>query len=62
MMTMLAFFLGSLSPLMMGALSDRYGIRGFELGFAVLGGIYVIGAAAMLCSCLFTFRRDRVSE
>jgi len=62
LMTMVAFFLGSLSPLMMGALSDRYGLRGFEIGFAVLGGLYALGAVAVICSFLFTFRRDRVTE
>ena len=62
MMTMIAFFLGSLSPLMMGALSDRYGIHGFEIGFSVLGGIYVLGAVALVCSCLFTFKHNRITE
>ena len=62
MMTMIAFFLGSLSPLMMGALSDRYGIHGFEIGFSVLGGIYVLGAIAIISSCLFTFKHNRITE
>ena len=60
--TMIAFLVGSLSPLMMGALSDQYGIRGFEIGFAVLGVAYALGAAAMIVSFLFTFSKNRVME
>ena len=62
MMTMVAFFVGSLSPLMMGALSDRLGVAGFEIGFGVLGGCYVLGAAMLAASFLFLFRRYRVEE
>lgn len=62
MMTMVAFFIGSLSPLMMGALSDRYGLRGFETGFAVLAAAYVLGAFLMGVSFLFTFKKNRISE
>ena len=60
--TMIVFLVGSLSPLMIGALSDRYGIRGFEIGFVVLGVSYVIGAAMLSLSFFFTFRKDRVVE
>ena len=62
LMTMIAFFVGSLSPLLMGALSDRFDVRGFEIGFGVLGAGYLVGVAALLVSFLFTFRRDRVVE
>lgn len=62
MMTMIAFFVGSLSPLLMGALSDRYGMRGFEIGFSVLGVGYVLGALAIMASFLWTFRKNRVVE
>lgn len=62
MMTMIAFFIGSLSPLMIGSLSDTYGIRGFEIGFAVLGVVYVVGAAAVAASFFWTFKRNRVVE
>jgi sugar phosphate permease len=60
--TMIVFLVGSLSPLMIGALSDRYGIRGFEIGFVVLGVGYVLGAAMLLLSFFFTFKKDRVVE
>ena len=62
MMTMVAFFVGSLSPLMMGALSDRYGVHGFEIGFGILGAAYLAGALLMCVSFLFTFRRNRIME
>ena len=61
MMTMIAFFIGSLSPLMIGALSDRFGIYGFEIGFAVLGAGYVLGAVAIAASFFWTFKRNRVT-
>ena len=62
LMTMIAFLLGSLSPLMIGALSDKYGVRGFEIGFSILGGSYLLGAAAIAVSFFFTFKRDRIVE
>ncbi len=62
LMTMIAFFAGSLSPLMIGALADRMGIRGFEIGFSLLGVAYFLGGLSTLASALFTFRRDRVAE
>jgi len=60
--TMITFLVGSLSPLMMGALSDRCGMRGFEMGFAVLGAVYVFGALAVAASFFWTFKRNRVAE
>ena len=62
LMTMIAFLLGSLSPLMIGALSDKYGVRGFEIGFSILGGGYLLGAASIATSFFFTFKRDRIAE
>ena len=57
-----AMLIGSLSPLLIGAMSDRMGMRGFEWGFALMGGAYVVGAAAMACALLFTFERDKITE
>ena len=54
--------IGSLSPLAIGALSNRFGMRGFECGFAAMGGAYLIGSAAMAYAALFTFRKDRLDE
>ena len=50
------------TPLMIGALSDKCGMRGFEIGFAILGVAYVAGAVAVFASFLWTFKRNRVSE
>jgi len=62
LMTMLAFFLGALAPILMGYLYDARGVRGFEIGFAIIGGVYAVGGAMMAVSFFFTFRRDRVAE
>jgi len=62
LMTMLAFFLGALAPVLMGYLYDAKGLRGFEVGFAIIGGVYAVGGALMLVSFFFTFNRDRVAE
>ena len=59
---LLAMLIGSLSPLLIGAMSDRMGMRGFEWGFALMGGAYVVGAAAMAAALFFTFNRDRICE
>ena len=59
---MMAFFFGGLSGLLMGRLSDTYGVRGFEIGFALMGGVYAVAGVLMLISFFFTFRRDRVVE
>jgi hypothetical protein len=47
---------------MIGALSDRYGLQGFQIGFSVLAAGYVLGAAAIAVSFFWTFERNRVSE
>ena len=61
-MVMSAFFFGGLSGVAMGKLSDAYGVRGFEIGFAVLGAAYLLAAGVMAISFFFTFRRDRIAE
>ena len=60
--TVFAFLFGGLSGVLMGALSQKFGVHGFEVGFAVMGAAYVIGALFMLFGFLFTFRRDRIEE
>jgi len=60
--TVFAFFVGGLSGIVMGALSQHYGVRGFEIGFGLMGLAYVLGALAMLVSFFFTFRKDRIQE
>jgi hypothetical protein len=46
----------------MGALSEKYGVRGFEIGFAIMGATYAVGALAMALSCFFFFRKNRVVD
>ena len=60
--TVFAFFFGGLSGVLMGALSERYGVRGFEIGFAAMGASYVVGALLMMISFFFTFKRNRIVE
>ena len=62
LLNMIAFFFGGLSGVAMGALSHRWGVRGFEFGFGVMAGAYVIGALLMAFSFFFTFKRNRVRE
>ena len=60
--TVFAFFFGGLSGVLMGALSQHYGVRGFELGFGLMGGTYVLAAFLMMISFFLTFKRDRIVE
>jgi len=62
LLNMIAFFFGGLSGVAMGALSQRWGVRGFEIGFGVMAGTYVLAAALMSFSFFFTFMRNRVVE
>ena len=62
LLNMLAFFFGGLSGILMGHLSRSQGVAGFELGFALMGGVYAVAGCLMLCSLLFTFKRNRVIE
>ena len=49
-MNFIVFLVGSTSPLMFGALSQTYGIKGFEIGFAILAAGYVVGAICLFIS------------
>ena len=60
--TVVAFLFGGLSGVVVGALSQKYGVRGFEAGFAIMGAAYVVGALLMAIAFFFTFRRDRIAE
>ena len=60
--TLVAFLFGGLSGVVMGTLSQRYGVRGFELGFVIMGLSYLIGAVSMMYSFFRSFRRDRIVE
>ena len=62
LLNMIAFFFGGLSGVAMGALSQKWGVRGFEIGFGIMAGTYAIGAALMAFSFFFTFTKNRISE
>lgn len=63
LMTMTAFILGTVPTVMIGTFCDLHGkVAGIRQGFLVLAIAYVLGAAAIFCSMLFTFNRDRVVE
>ena len=61
-MNFITFFIGSTAPLLFGALSDKYGVQGFEIGFAVLASVYVVGACALFASYRFCFAKFQVEE
>ena len=62
LLNMIAFFFGGLSGVAMGALSQKWGVRGFEIGFGVMAAAYAVGALLMSYSFFFTFRKNRVVE
>ena len=62
LLTMIGFFFGALSGVVIGMLSQRWGVKGFEIGFGVMAGGYFLAAVLMAVSFFFTFRRDRVAE
>jgi len=57
-----AMLIGSLSPLVIGAMSDRMGLNGFVWGFALMGGAYLFGSLSMAYAAVFTFKKDRIEE
>ena len=62
LLNMIAFFFGGLSGVAMGALSQKWGVHGFEIGFGIMAGTYALGAALMAFSFFFTFNKNRVVE
>lgn len=62
LLNMIAFFFGGLSGLLIGKLSEANGVRGFETGFALMGGVYALAGVLMFASFFFTFHRNRVAE
>ncbi|MBR4653593.1 MAG: MFS transporter [Kiritimatiellae bacterium] len=59
-LSVIGSLVGSLSPLLLGILSQRYGLRGFEIGFASMGALLVLAALVMAYSYLFLFMKRRV--
>ena len=62
LLNMIAFFFGGLSGVAMGTLSQRWGVKGFEIGFGVMAGAYALGALLMAFSFFFTFNRNHIRE
>ena len=62
LLNMIAFFFGGLSGVAMGALSQRWGVKGFELGFGAMAGAYAVAALLMSFSFFFTFFKNRVEK
>ena len=62
LLNMIAFFFGGLSGVAMGTLSQRWGVRGFEIGFGIMAAAYALGAVLMAFSFFFTFRKNRFVE
>lgn len=62
LLNMIAFFFGGLSGVAMGTLSQRWGVRGFEIGFGIMATAYALGAALMAFSFFFTFNKNRTTE
>jgi MFS family permease len=62
LLNMIAFFFGGLSGVAMGALSQKFGVRGFEIGFGIMATFYAVAALLMMFSFFFTFKKNRVVE
>ena len=61
-LNVLSGVIGSSAPIFLGAMSQSKGVRGLEIGFAVLGGFLLLACALMCLSLFFTFKRDRITE
>lgn len=59
-LNMMTCLVGSLSPLAIGVLSHRWGVKGFEIGFSALGAVLLVAAGMMAYSKVFLFERYRV--
>ncbi|MBQ2628123.1 MAG: MFS transporter [Kiritimatiellae bacterium] len=57
-----AYVIGSFAPVLFGFVSHRWGVRGFEVGFASLGALLVSAAAMMAYSYFRLFEKYRVEK
>ena len=63
LMIMCGFLLGSLSPLLLGLLGDRYGTAtGLGIGFSCLSLAWLIGGLSVVTALCVTFNRDRLKN
>lgn len=54
--------IGSFAPVVFGFISHRWGTRGFEVGFASLGALFVVAAAMMAFSYFRLFNKYKVDK
>lgn len=57
-----AYVIGSFAPVLFGYISHRWGVKGFEVGFASLGALLVLAAAMMTYSYFRLFTKYRVER
>ena len=57
-----AYVIGSFAPVIFGFISHRWGVKGFEAGFASLGVLLVAAAGMMAYSYFRLFERYRVEK
>lgn len=57
-----AYVICSFAPILFGCISHRWGVRGFEIGFASLGALLVAAAAMMAFSYFKLFKKYRVKR
>jgi sugar phosphate permease len=63
LMIMTGFLLGSLSPLLLGFLGDRYGTAsGLGFGFSLLSIAWLVGGVCLLTALFVTFKKDRLTN
>ena len=57
-----AYIIGSFAPVLFGFIAHRWGVKGFEVGFASLGALLVIAAAMMVFSYFKLFAKYRIDK
>ena len=57
-----AGLVGSLSPMILGGLSQFWGVLGIEIGFVVMGAVLLLSVASFAISFFFTFNKERLIE
>ena len=57
-----AYIIGSFAPVLFGFIAHRWGVKGFEVGFASLGALLVIAAAMMAFSYFKLFAKYRIDK
>ena len=61
-LNVIAGLVGSTAPIVLGALSQRFGVHGFEIGFASFGTAALVAIAGLVSAMLFTFKSDLIKE